>query len=94
MTPQEALEIKRAIRFGLFRDMVSRVAGIGVGLTLVFGIFFCAIFLFDALSEFDYAEYRREQKLMECLKEAGSSSASYCQLNWGPWSRSRGPCTP
>ena len=85
MTPQQALEIKRQVRFGRFKDIVTSVVGTGIGLTLAFGILFGAVFLFDALSEFDYAEYQREQKLLECLKEAKNKySVSYCQINWGP----------
>ena len=85
ITPQEALKIKREARFGRFKDMLLNAVGTGIGLTLAFGIFFGGIFLYDALSEFDYAEYQREQKLMECLKEAKNKySVSYCQINWGP----------
>ena len=85
MTPQKALEIKREARFSRFKDILSSVVGTGVGLTLAFGIFLGAVYLIDALSEFDYADYQREQKLMECLKEAKNKySASYCQINWGP----------
>ncbi|MCY3820197.1 MAG: hypothetical protein OXH52_12675 [Gammaproteobacteria bacterium] len=85
MTPQEALEIRREIRFGRFKDIVTNVAGAGIGLTLAIGIFLVAVYLFDAFSEFDYAEYQREQKLMECLKEAKNDHAAfYCQKNWGP----------
>ena len=85
MTPQEALEIRREDRFGRFKDIVTGVSGAGIGLTLAIGIFLVAVYLFDAFSEFDYAEYQREQKLMECIKEAKNKyTAYYCQKNWGP----------
>lgn len=85
LTPQEALKIRREARFGRFKDILFGTAGAGIGVTLALGVFFSTIFLFDALNEFDYEEYQREQKLMECLKEAKNRySASFCQVNWGP----------
>lgn len=85
LTPREALEIKREARFGRFKDILSSAIGIAIALPLAFGILFGALYLLDALSEFDYEEYQREQKLMECLKEAKNQrSADYCQINWGP----------
>ena len=46
-----------------------------------FGTFFGAVFLLNASSKLDYAKHRREQKLMEGLKEAKNKySASYSQV--------------
>lgn len=85
MTPQQALEIRREARFGRFKDLLFTAAAWPLGLTLGGSALFGAILLFDALSEFDYDEYRREQKLMECLQEAKRErAADYCQANWGP----------
>lgn len=85
LTAQETLKFTRQARFGRFKDILSSAVGIVIALPLALGIFFGALFLLDALSEFDYAEYQREQKLMECLKEAKNTrAADYCQINWGP----------
>ena len=85
MTPKEALEIRREARFGRFKDILSSAVAWGIGVALALGLFFGTVFLLDALFEFDYEEYQREQKLMECLKEAKNTrAADYCQINWGP----------
>ncbi len=85
MTPREALGIRREYRLERMKDILSSAVGFSIALPVACGIFFGAFFLLDALFEFDYDEYQREQKLMECLKEAKNQrSADYCQINWGP----------
>lgn len=85
MTPQEALQIKREVRFRRFKDFIASGTGIGAGLLLAFGIFFGGIFAYDQISEFSYADYRREQNLLECLQEAEHPAvAFYCTTAFGP----------
>ncbi|MYE25495.1 MAG: hypothetical protein F4Y01_16415 [Gammaproteobacteria bacterium] len=85
MTARETPEIKRQARLRRVKDVVVSAVGIGIAVPLGFGVLFGGLFLFAALSDFDYEEYQRGQKLMECLKEAKvKRAADYCQVNWGP----------
>ena len=78
-------EIRHQTRLEHLKDMLVRAISLGIAIPLGLGVFIGALSLGVAVFEFDYQDYRREQKLMECLKEAKNArAADYCQINWGP----------
>ena len=80
MTPQEALALKREVRFGRFKDAAATVMGWSVGMIGAISILLIAI----EIADFDWEAYRREQSHLECVKAANNVQvAAWCTKQWG-----------
>ena len=76
-------EAVRQQRVERFKDAVATVLGWGLGLVLVYMALLGAIFAIDYWDGWE--DRRREQLLLECLKDARNrTAAALCQVNWKP----------